>query len=565
MTRLRSLPAQLLVFTILPLSLALVAIAFGGLTLHQRAMRQMVGERDERATRAAASAMSEQLNRRGAAIRSLAMHAKHVEPAVALSDMDSFRVDFISLALLDADGSILAADEPEWWRQMRPMFQSAASARRAGSASSTTTVDFLPVFIDPDTGRFRMIALASEPGGEITAAGVFDPAIIARDALSRVVLPGDHTAAYLFSPDGDLIHQTGQAGHEPIRADHPGVAEALRGEIGTTYLPVNGDEHVISYTPVAPIGWALVMEEPWREMTDPMLRWTELAPFVLLPVLAVALAGLWFGARQVVKPLRALAERTTALGRGDFNAVREPVGGIAEIRILQGELVGMARRIQMAQQGLRDYLGVLTIGQEEERRRLARELHDDTIQSLIALNQRVQLAQASVADEQAAGQLVELERMAGETIAGLRQLTRDLRPSYLDDLGLAPALSYLARDQARLYDMPIELVVSGQERRLAPEVELAFYRIAQEALRNVARHAKATRVVVSLDFGEMTTTLRIQDDGIGFVAAERVAEQALAGHFGLLGAQERAEAVNARLAIDSAPGVGTTIRVTYLG
>jgi two-component system sensor histidine kinase UhpB len=525
-------------------------------------MRQMVGERDERATRAAASAMSEQLSRRGAAIQSLATHAKHVNPAVALADMASFRIDFVGMALFGEDGSILAADDEEWWQQMLPLVQPAVRARQFRSDSLAATSDFLPVFVDPFTGQFRVIVLASEPGGAITAAGVFDPTDITRDALSQVVLPGDHTAAYLFSPAGDLIYQTGQAGHGSMLADHPGVTEALRGEIGTTYLPVDGDEHVVSYSPVAPTGWALVMEEPWREMTDPMLRWTELAPFVLLPVLAVALAGLWFGARQVVKPLQELAERTTALGQGDFTSVREPVGGIAEIRILQGELVNMARRIQMAQQGLRDYLGVLTIGQEEERLRLARELHDDTIQSLIALNQRVQLVQASVHDEQTAGQLVELERMAGETIAGLRQLTRDLRPSYLDDLGLAPALSYLARDQARVYDMPIELTVSGQEKRLAREVELAFYRIAQEALRNVARHAQATHVEMALDFGA-TTTMIIRDDGIGFVIAERVAEQALAGHFGLLGAQERAEAVNANFFIDSAPGAGTGVHVTY--
>lgn len=540
-----------------------MAIAFGGLSLHQRAMRQMVGERDERATRAAASAMSEQLNRRGAAIQSLAMHAKHVDPDIALADMASFRVDFIGMALIGEDGSIMAADDEGWWQQVMPMIQPVVRARLSGSDSSAIRSEFLPEFVDPVSGQLRMIVLASEPSGGITAGGVFDPADITRDALSQVVLPGDHTAAYLFSPGGDLIYQTGQAGHEPILADHPGVAEALRGEIGTTYLPVNGDEHVISYTPVAPTGWALVMEESWREMTDPMLRRTELAPFILLPVLAVALAGLWFGARQVVKPLQELAERTTALGRGDFNAVREPVGGIAEIRILQGEFVGMARRIQMAQQGLRDYLGVLTIGQEEERLRLARELHDDTIQSLIALNQRVQLAQTTTHDGHTADRLIEMEQMAGETIAGLRQLTRDLRPSYLDDLGLAPALSFLARDQARAYDIPVDLIVTGQERRLAREVELAFYRITQEALRNVARHAKATRVVISLDFMATTTTLRIQDNGIGFVAAERVAEQALAGHFGLLGAQERAEAVNARLTIDSVPGAGTVVQVTY--
>src|SRR5690606_22864031 len=142
----------------------------------------------------------------------------------------------------------------------------------------------------------------------------------------------------------------GPGQHTDPVTSHPGVAEALRGEIGTTFLDVGGgiggEDHVVSYTPVQPVGWALVMEEAWQEMTDPMLRRTELAPFVLLPALAVALGALWFGARQIMQPLQALAERTTALGRGDFDAVREPVGGIGEIRQLQGELAGMARRLQ---------------------------------------------------------------------------------------------------------------------------------------------------------------------------------------------------------------------------
>ena len=563
MTRLRSLPAQLLVFTILPLTVALVLIAYGSLSLHQRAMRQMVGERDERATRAAAAAMTEQLYRRGAAIQSLATHAGHADPQTALADIAAFQNDFAGLALIGQDGRILAADDLRWWDQTLPLLESAPDNRQDNTDSAPGSAIFLPGLVSPQSGAPGMIVLAHAAAGEITAVGAFDPTIIARDALSRVVLPGDHTAAYLFAPDGELLYQTGQAGHALDLVDHPGVAEALRGEIGTTFLSVGGDEHVISYAPVNPTGWALVMEEPWREMTDPMLRWTELAPFLLLPILAVALAGLWFGARQVVQPLQQLAERTTALGRGDFNVVRDPVGGIGEIRILQRELVSMARRLQMAQQGLRDYLGALTAGQEEERLRLARDLHDDTIQSLIALNQRIQLIHAATTDERVAAQLVELEHLATTTIADLRQLTRDLRPSYLDDLGLAPALDYLSRDQARAANLQIDFKLNGEPRRLAPEVELAFYRIAQEALRNVSRHARAGHVSVTLDFGESSTTMKIQDDGVGFDAAERAAERVLSGHFGLLGARERAEAVGARLTIASKPGAGTTVLVQF--
>lgn len=545
MTRLRSLPVQLFLFTILPLTLLLAAIAFGGLSLHQRAMRQMVGERDERATRAAAAALEEQLAQRVAAVGNLALHAAHVPATTALADSAAFRGDFSALAIFGPEGELLAADDPVWWAALE------TEVLGSNSVSILST--------DPHTGApVMLVSVPTGDGG--AAAGAFDPGAIARDVLGRVVLPGDHTVAYLVAADGTLLYQAGNNLHTNPITDHPGVAEALRGEIGTTFLDVGDDEHVISYTPVAPVGWALVMEEAWQEMADPMLRRTELAPFILLPALAVALAGLWFGARQIVAPLQALAARTTALGRGDFDAVREPVGGIGEIRRLQGELAGMARRLQQAQQGLRDYLGALTAGQEEERRRLARELHDDTIQSLIALNQRIQLARVSAGDEDP--QLVEMEAMTTATIADLRQMTRDLRPSYLDDLGLAPALELLARDQSAALGIRVEFMSSGAVRRASPATELAFYRIAQEALRNVGRHAKANRAELKLVFDPERMILTIIDDGVGFDADERAAELALTGHFGLLGARERAEAVGAQLVVESTPGRGTTVVLT---
>ena len=212
---------------------------------------------------------------------------------------------------------------------------------------------------------------------------------------------------------------------------------------------------------------------------------------------------------------------------------------------------------------MRDYLGALTQGQEEERRRLARELHDDTIQSLIALNQRLQLARIAAAPP-LADQLAGMEQLATDTIADLRQLTRDLRPSYLDDLGLVPALGLLAREATATLGIPIEFMSSGESRRLPLPVELAAYRIAQEALRNIGRHARATRATVALDFATERVTLAVADDGVGFDAG-RVGELALGGHFGLLGARERAEAVGATLAVDSAPDQGTRVVMTWVG
>jgi signal transduction histidine kinase len=240
------------------------------------------------------------------------------------------------------------------------------------------------------------------------------------------------------------------------------------------------------------------------------------------------------------------------------------VGGINEIQRLQAELIHMARKVQLAQQSLRGYLSAVTTGQEEERRRLARELHDDTIQSLIALNQQIQLAQLSVQDETNKDRLAMMQQMAEQTVADLRRLTRDLRPIYLEDLGLIPALEMLGRDMSQATGLAIIFEKTGKERRLPPDAELALYRIAQEGISNVVRHANANQVKVSLQFSEEEVTLAVGDNGVGFVVPESPAEMAPAGHFGLLGVQERAESIGARLQIESAPGQGTRLQVSFM-
>src|SRR5512143_3881349 len=133
--------------------------------------------------------------------------------------------------------------------------------------------------------------------------------------------------------------------------------------------------------------------------TNPALELTLVAPLVLVPPLVFAVAALWFGARQIVRPLQQLEIKAAALAGGDFESIQEPVGGISEVRHLQNGLVEMSRKVHAAQEGLHDYIGAITAAQEEERMRMARELHDDTIQAVIALKQRVQLAQRSTSDQ----------------------------------------------------------------------------------------------------------------------------------------------------------------------
>jgi signal transduction histidine kinase len=272
------------------------------------------------------------------------------------------------------------------------------------------------------------------------------------------------------------------------------------------------------------------------------------------------LFALWFGARQIIQPLQRLESKAAALAWGDFETIKEPVGGISEVQHLQQELTEMANKLQAAQEGLHDYIGAITSAQEEERSRLARELHDGTIQAVIALKQRVQLAQQSVKDQNGRQSLKALEDLAEQTVENLRRLTRALRPIYLEDLGLVTALEMLARETSHSNQLAVDFQPSGQERRLSRETELALYRISQEGLNNIVRHAKAKHATLSIRF-DKEVSLEVTDDGIGFMVPKSPTDLAPSGHFGLLGIRERADLMGARLEVKSDEGRGTRLSV----
>jgi len=306
---------------------------------------------------------------------------------------------------------------------------------------------------------------------------------------------------------------------------------------------------------------AHLSEEDWKAATDPALELTLIAPLALIPPLLFAVAALWFATRQIIQPLQRLEAKAAALAWGDFDAIKESVSGISEVQHLQKELAEMSHKVQAAQVGLRDYIGAITSAQEEERLRLARELHDDTIQSVIALKQRVQLAQKSVKDQPTRRTLSELETLSEQTIENLRRMTRALRPIYLEDLGLVTALEMLVRETGQNNSLDIEFQKSGEEQRLSHEVELAYYRIAQEALNNVVRHSQAKRADLRISFGEKQIELEVSDNGIGFDVPISPTDFAPNGHFGLLGIRERADLIGARLEAESALGKGTRLKV----
>ncbi len=193
--------------------------------------------------------------------------------------------------------------------------------------------------------------------------------------------------------------------------------------------------------------------------------------------------------------------------------------------------------------------------------RLSHELHDDTIQAVIALKQRVQLAERSTTDPGSRGALGELETLAEQTIENLRRLTHALRPIYLEDLGLVAALQMLVGEAGQGRSLNIEFRRTGRERRLSADAELVLYRIAQEALNNVTRHSKASRAELEVTYGEKEVRLEVKDDGVGFAVPSSPTDLAPSGHFGLLGMRERAELIGAQFQVTSRGGQGTEVSV----
>jgi signal transduction histidine kinase len=560
----RGVNLQLLVLLILPLSILLVAITFGSMSLHQKAMRTLVGERDERAALTSASAISDHINYRLLILRSLSASASTTGPTQLmeiLASSEGLLAEFdAGLAFFDLDGSIFAAtNDPGRWMDLDQI----RSDLRSDKTAIANPINTPSTILVKEVNGGKMVIMVVGPEEGLFVAGAFSIENLARQALAPAFESNEAISLFLVDADHDLLFQIGPSTANSPLTDHPGVMAALNGQSGTTYASNGGKEHVIAFSPVQPMGWALVIEEPWAAVTNPMLRTTGSAPMVLIPVLLLALMALWFGANHIVKPLQALEAKAARLSWGDFKTIEEPVGGVEEISHLQRELIHLAQKVQLAQENLHGYIGAITSGQEDERRRLARELHDDTLQSLIALKQRIQLVHMNQVDEKTTASLLEIENMTEETINNLRRLTRALRPIYLEDLGLVAALEMLARETGQVMGISVEFQSLGIERRLSPNVELSLYRITQEALSNVARHANASHAWVKLNFSAETVTLEVSDDGVGFEVPKTPADFAPSGQFGLLGMYERAELIGAKLSIQSSEGTGMRLVVDY--
>ncbi len=249
----------------------------------------------------------------------------------------------------------------------------------------------------------------------------------------------------------------------------------------------------------------------------------------------------------------------------------ERLGVISQMSLLVVVAIFAGRRVDRetvarhqaedASEVLRTYAAHVVQAQEDERQRIARELHDQTIQALALISRRLldmkdrnSPLPSAVTDE-----VREVQEMVEEAVKELREFTRSIRPPILDDLGIVPSIRRLLIESRERSGMKGEFRLVGEERRLPQSIEVGMFRIAQEAIWNVERHSKATEITVTVTQARNEARLDVIDNGIGFSVPPLISSFYGAGKLGLLGMQERAESIGGKLEIQSIPDKGVVV------
>jgi signal transduction histidine kinase len=567
--RFRTLLAQSALFIVLPLFVLFAAAAAAGLLAYQRSVASLVIDRDRQLAMLSASRISEAVLGYAAILETLASNPQVAAgPASqrreALTQAaEALEVFSAGVVVVDAAGEVVASVPAE----AQPVPSSVAQAAYFQSVRDRLVPEFSNVLADARLGE-DMVLIAvpilddrHQFKGALLGAVYLSNAPLG-DPIRRLIL-GDEGFGYLVDGQGRVIFHPDAESIGADFSDRPFVQRVIAGESGgIVWQNSTGERLVYGYAPVETSGWGLVVREPWDAVIEPVRAYTAAVIAAALLAGPAAALLLWWGVRRITLPVQLLAAQIQQVAAGE---PVQPLGAspIIEMEALEQAFGRMAAQIAAYRAGLHRYVGAITTSQEDERRRIARELHDETAQSLLAISRRLELDQTFETDPQRLDRLREVQSMVSATLGGVRAISRDLRPLVLEDLGLVAALRALigsARKSAGAPGIAFEFV--GPEAGLSPDQELALYRITQEALTNIQRHSRADKAQVRLKMEPTLASLEISDDGQGFDTPATLTELAQRGHFGLLGIQERVWAVGGQLTIHSAPGAGTRLAVT---
>jgi two-component system, NarL family, sensor histidine kinase DegS len=211
------------------------------------------------------------------------------------------------------------------------------------------------------------------------------------------------------------------------------------------------------------------------------------------------------------------------------------------------------------------YISQLIKAQEDERKRLSQEIHDDTIQNLLVIASKIQYSIKKEKNNLSEEFNKEMEQSYGSILQvaeELRRISLDLRPSILDNIGLVEAIRWLVDD---LYDKGLntKFTTSGEIYKLPPDSDVHIFRFVQEGLNNIRKHAEASEIIVRLDYKPDSVEISVQDNGVGFVVPENFENLSMKGKLGIMGMQDRARLLNGQFRIQSQPGKGATVSISF--
>jgi signal transduction histidine kinase len=402
----------------------------------------------------------------------------------------------------------------------------------------------------------------------------------------------DHKGTILASSLPELDHQ-------PIHADQfTSLIESQEPTVGTCHQCHSGDgaqvsrtQAVLAFAPLSAAPWGVAVRQPASEAMAPVIylrRQILLGGAVALIV--ALLVTWWLITRQVLQPIQALDEASAQFATGNLE-VALPNGGIDEVARLTANLEQMRVRLdatledhrrwnealeEMVEERTRELatlyeqlegreamckrlLGKVLTGQEEERARLARELHDTIGQSLTAVIMTATAVENSLPNDFVSGKekLANVRNIAVQSLHDLRGLIFDLRPEVLDDLGLGLALHSQVKKYLEPAGVQVQLRAAGLKDQLPAEVETAVFRVVQEAITNIARHAQANESSISLTKKDSRLIVRVEDNGVGFDPDQVMQKQQHA--WGLRGMEERITLLGGKFYVGSRPGNGTLV------
>jgi signal transduction histidine kinase len=270
----------------------------------------------------------------------------------------------------------------------------------------------------------------------------------------------------------------------------------------------------------------------------------------------------------LTRPIVALVRATQAIGRGDFTPrirrwADDEIGELSDaFNAMTEDLARAAQEREEREQMRTHYLSQIIAAQEDERKRIARELHDETGQALASLMVGLRNVEEAPTNEEMRRRLSDLRRVAANTLEDVRALSVDLRPSVLDDHGLVAALARYTQDYVARHHLPVDYQTLGLDgERLPPPIETAVYRIVQEALTNIAKYAGPCRVSVLLKKRTDQISAIVEDTGGGFDVESVLSRAAPDRRLGLYGMRERAALLGGAVTIESQPGHGATVYV----